>query len=234
MVSLSTWKQLQAASGLAFGLFLALHFRSHYANIQGLDQGLSALQKVRGVYQRPIVELCLVATVLLHMTSNTILYLNRSKVDSTKKKDGGKEPAGSMELKAHRIAGIILALSIFGHVYATRIASLMTLDDPSLFDYRLIKMTNEYYPANLFAVYLVIFGMAANWHLLFGVRSALATLSGESVIGKPVPIPLKMLALLAHILIIWSVLSILGVFYKVDTEEQVETFETWRKALSMG
>ena len=114
---------------------------------------------------------------------NTVLYFRRHKLASPGQE--GKSIAGSAELTPHRLTGTFLALSIFGHVGATRIAPLFLLDDPSEYDCSFITSMTEAIPGYVFHVYLVLLGMAGGWHLIYGTQSALAILSGSSVEGKP-------------------------------------------------
>jgi hypothetical protein len=145
------------------------------------------------------------------MYSNTVLYFRRQKLASPRQE--GKSVAGSAELTVHRLTGTFLPLSIFGHVGATRIAPLFLLDDPSKYDYSFVTSVTEAIPGYVFHVYLVLLGMAGGWHLIYGTRSALAILSGSSVVGKPFPVLLKGLAMASHVGIILAVLALTEKFY---------------------
>jgi hypothetical protein len=234
MPSIGSWKKLQAASGLTFGCFLIGHLVCHYSLSFGWDIAIGNLHRFRAVYQHPIVEVGLLLATVLHMVSNTVIILNRGKVDAKVKKDGGQEPAaGSLELKGHRYTGFFLSFAIFGHVGATRIASLFILRDPSEYDYSFLVKANELVPMNVFHTYIALFGMAGGWHLIYGTRSALATLKGSSVFGKPFPLMLKPLALLNHILIISAVLALSGYYYKVDTTSKAVLHDQINKKLGL-
>jgi succinate dehydrogenase/fumarate reductase cytochrome b subunit len=232
MVSMSTWRQLQAGSGLVFGLFLPLHFLSHYGNIQSSSTGLSSLHALRKIYQVPAVEIVVFGSLILHFVSNINVYLKRTALERTgaKKKDGnskkGAASPGALELTAHRVAGYILAMFITGHVLATRGVSLWILDDPGQYDYSILYRVAKTLPTHSFTIYLCVFGMAANFHFVYGMRSALATLQGHSVHNKPFPLILKPVALVMHLLIIAAVVSITGYRYAiVTTDKQDATFE---------
>lgn len=213
MPSVETLKKLSAASGLAFGVFLTMHLVSHYMLNMGYDVARDTMIKFRSIYQNPLFEAALIVSLGAHMYANTLLYMNRSKINAKSKKEAGsKGPEGTAELTAHRMAGLWLSLSIVGHVIATRLGSVIVLSDPSVYEYRFLKIPFDALPM-LFPLYLCIFGVAGGWHLIYGTRSALAILSGSSVVGKPVPIPLKVLAMANHIAIVAGVLA-LGSYFK--------------------
>jgi succinate dehydrogenase/fumarate reductase cytochrome b subunit len=251
--STTTWRKLQAASGLVFGAFLLLHWASHISLLLAggdLDAGNDMLHRVRAIYQWPVNEAILFLALALHFLSNTVLYLRRSRIErnaAAKKSSSSSSSAaahipGSLEHKAHRYAGYMLSVFVLGHVFATRIAPLLFLANGerqySNYDYAAISLAFEHaLPYRLLPKLLIPFAMAANWHLVYGVRSALTTLfSGRrggvssSVTGTHFPIPLKMVALVLHICIIGSILSLTGTFYEIPDIQKVhpEKYEAWR------
>jgi len=232
MPSISALKKLQAASGLFFGTFLAMHLVSHYTLNLGWDAANGRLKSFRALYQSSIFEVLLVLSVLTHMYANVSVYKYRQKIQSTKQ-DSKKSVAGSMELKGHRIAGYIIALSIFGHIAATRLGPIFILDNPSEYDYSFAAKANELMPGHFFLLYLAVFAMAGGWHLIYGTRSAIATLSGSSAVGKPFPMPLKVMALSNHLLIIGAVLALGGFRYAVDMDAKAELHEKLYSAMGM-
>jgi hypothetical protein len=133
--------------------------------------------------------------------------------------------ASSAELKAHRMAGYFMGLSIVGHVAATRLAPLYILDDDaSVYNYGFVHAAAHHLGGAPFYLYLIIFAMAGGWHLIYGTRSALATLLGttSAVANKPMPIPLKVMALTNHVFVILGVLALSGCFYTIHiSQEQV-------------
>jgi succinate dehydrogenase/fumarate reductase cytochrome b subunit len=251
-VTTTTWRKLQAASGLVFGLFLVLHWTSHISLLRALDAGNDMLHRVRSIYQRPICEAILFLALGLHFLSNAVIYLRRSKIEqhaATKTKDKKNSTSkssataahipGYYEQKGHRIAGYMLSVFVFGHVFATRIAPVLFVDEGqySKYDYAAISLAFDHaLPYRLLPKLLIPFAMAANWHLVYGARSALTTLFGRgghsSVTGTHFPIPLKMVALLLHISIIGSILSLTGTFYEIPDIQKVypEKYEVWRVA----
>ena len=233
MVSSQLLKQISAASGLYFGVFLIMHMISHYSAIVGMEQAIATSNFFRKLYHNPIFEIGLLASLVAHMVSNTMLYLHRQKIEgranAIKKNEDSNakvELPGSLELKGHRYTGYFLSLATIGHVAATRIIPLFTLDDPSQYNHTFISYGRTLH-GPLFGVYMILFGMAGGWHLIYGTRSAIATLFyGSSVIGKPFPFVLKPVAALSHILIINAVLAIcFGVYYAIDLETKVDLYE---------
>jgi hypothetical protein len=221
MPPVDTLKKLSAASGLAFGVFLVMHLMSHYMLNIGFEVAHITMIKFRSFYQNPLFEAALIVSLGTHMYANTMLYMKRSKINAKSKKEpGSKGPEGTAELTAHRMAGYYLSLSIFGHVVATRLGSVLMLSDPSMYDYTFLKPPFDGFTL-LFPLYLCIFGVAGGWHLIYGTRSALAILSGSSVVGKPVPTPLKVLAMANHIAIVSAVLA-LGAYFKSTASSEKE------------
>jgi succinate dehydrogenase/fumarate reductase cytochrome b subunit len=130
----------------------------------------------------------------------------------SKKKIAEKVQLGQ---KVHRITGYILTLLIVGHIGATRFLPLLALEDPSAYDYSFSTQAFNKV-GNVFVFYLVIFGGAGIWHLMYGTWSALGILSGRSVIGKSVPLPLVGLALVSLVALLLGVLAVTGFFYQIE------------------
>jgi hypothetical protein len=234
MVSTLVLKKLTAASGLYFGIFLIMHFVNHYSLYFGLDYATNNMILFRKVYQNPIFEIGLVLSLLTHYVSNTMIYLHRTKIEksgklkkddtTSTKKDHTSH--GEIELMAHRYTGYFLSLSVIGHILATRILPIIALPDPKEYDYTFLTYAQKKLFGPLFGMYLVLFGIAGGWHLLYGTRSAIVTLFfGSSVTGKPFPIYLKPLAAINHILIINALVTLGGVYYMIDIETKKELHE---------
>ena len=205
MPSVATLQKLNAASGLFFGVFLVIHLICHYTLNLSFEDGQRRLQTMRAIYQHPVFEILLATSLFVHFFANINLYLDRNKINSSTKK---RPIEGSLELQGHRIAGYILSIMIVGHVIATRIGPLIVLDDPRSYDYSFIALAISLIPFKISNLFLILFGCAGGWHLIYGTRAAITTLSGGSVHGKKFPIPLKMLALTNHLLIIGAVLAL--------------------------
>uniref|UniRef100_A0A7S1D1Q7 Mitochondrial adapter protein MCP1 transmembrane domain-containing protein n=1 Tax=Cyclophora tenuis TaxID=216820 RepID=A0A7S1D1Q7_CYCTE len=239
MPSSATLKKINAVSGLGFAVFVLLHFLSHYALNLSYEQATETMLAMRIIYQNPVFEVLLLCCLLAHMYSNAGLYMARSKLASTKKDDDAakkkKQPLpGLTELNAHRYAGYALAVFIFGHVFAVRIAPLLFLpEDPGAYDYSFVAKVYELVPFYIFPIYLSIFGMVGGWHTIYGVRSAIATLSGKSVVGKPFPLPLKIVALLSHALVIGALISLEGYRTTVDMSEKAELHDKLNAAMGI-
>jgi succinate dehydrogenase/fumarate reductase cytochrome b subunit len=257
-ITTTTWRKLQAASGLIFGIFLVLHWISHISLLLlgSLEAGNETLHRMRSIYQSsPFSEANIALALVLHLISNTVLYLRRGQMEqnaAAKKQDDDKKstttasssssPAsaaapyipGSLEHKAHRYAGYLLSIFVFGHVLATRIAPRAFLNDQQYskhYDYAAISLVFDHY--RLQPKFLMFFAMAANWHFVYGMRSALTTLLSNgrsSVTGTPFPIPLKTVVLSLHIFMIGSILALTGSVYGMADIQKVypEKFEAFR------
>jgi hypothetical protein len=206
MPSVKTLKQLNAASGLFFGAFLMMHLMCHYSLNLGYEAGQERLMTARKVYQHPIFESLLAVSLLVHFYTNVNLYMARTKINGAAKKEpDAKEPAGSLELQGHRVAGYMLSFLLLVHIFATRISPLVFLEHPSVYDYSFAALAIPTIPLKILNVYYTFLGCAGGWHFIYGTRAAIAILSGGSIVGKPFPIPLKVVALANHLLIIGAV-----------------------------
>jgi succinate dehydrogenase/fumarate reductase cytochrome b subunit len=263
-ITTTTWRKLQAASGLIFGIFLVLHWISHISLLLlgSLEAGNEMLHRMRSIYQSsPLSEAMLVAlSLIVHLVSNTVQYLRRGQMeqnaaakkhdDDDKKSTGASSSPpppstapyipGSLEHKAHRYAGYILSMFVFGHVYVTRLAPRRFLNDEQYnqhYDYAAISLAFDEY--RLVPKLFVVFAMAANWHFVYGMRSALTTLLSNgrsSVTGTAFPIPLKTVVLALHILMIGSILALTGSVYGMADIEKVypekyEVFRLWHDGI---
>ena len=225
MVSTATWRKIQSLSGLFFGFFLVVHLVAHTSNMVSQEVGNSTLIASQKIYRNAIFESLLLASVLLHMASNAVIYLRRAKMAKTgppKKTDGDKNTkkaakpppaaaASSVPLTLHRYLGYILSVYIFGHVFAVCGAPYLTLGlkESEIYDYTMVYLATVAF-GNFFAIYLAVMGILGIWHLIYGIRSALTTLAGRSVQGKPYPLMLTFLAIAGSVLLILGVMGIAG------------------------
>ncbi|CAB9503738.1 expressed unknown protein [Seminavis robusta] len=236
MVSTVGLKKIQAASGLVMGLYVALHLFNHYKLNASYEQADAMMMSLRKFYRHPIYEISFVAALLTHFYTNCVLYTKRSKVEAAaqSKSDGNKKSvAGSLELKAHRIAGYTLSVLVLVHAGATRITPLLYFDDPNVFDYSFGALVIPLVPFNLFSVYYMILGIAGGWHLLYGTRAAIATLSGTSVVGTEFPMLLKSVAMMNHILIVGAVAAMGKYAVQHDWSDKKEMHDRFLEVMGM-
>lgn len=243
MPSVKTLKQLNAISGLAFAVFVVIHFACHYSlTLGGWETANNNLIRFRVIYQNPVFELLMFLSVLVHGYANVSLKLMRDKIAKTsaahkKNDDDGvadvaTSSLGSREYFNHRVAGYLVGILLIPHVIATRIVPAFVLKDPSVYDYSFFSIANDKkLPYNLFLAMECFFAMAGGWHTIYGTWSAINTLRGHSVAGKVVPLPLRVLALCSHLLIISAGFAIAGGYYPVDKTSKLEYFEAVDKAM---
>ncbi|KAJ3182771.1 hypothetical protein HDU87_008110 [Geranomyces variabilis] len=86
--------------------------------------------------------------------------------------------AAVRELRLHRYAGWLLTPLVVGHVFATRIAPLLILPDPSIVD--LTQITYALNSPNglgwVYFAYFGVFGAAGLYHSAYGIQQALSAL----------------------------------------------------------
>lgn len=154
--------RVQAVSGLLFSLFALVHLTNTAMAVLGVDTYNRYQSAVRGVYQWPVLELLLVATLVIHIVAGVLRIRARRQSKATPR----------LRLRLHRYAGYYLALFVFGHMAATRLPALLA-DAPPFFGG--VSFSLHFIPW-LFYPYYGLLGMAGVYHLLYGIPAAFAAL----------------------------------------------------------
>ena len=163
--------KVQAASGLAFAVFLSLHLATTASTSEDPETYDQVLNLTRMIYRaHPIVEVAMVAVpALVHITCALLRILIR-------RRRGTLAPS-SIPMRIHRYTGYVLLLSITGHVAATRFMPMMGAGalatgkaDLSFISYSLLN-----WPL-FFDVYYLVFGLSGAVHLFLGLGIALRVL----------------------------------------------------------
>ncbi len=199
------WIRIQAASGLAFSIFLTLHLSNTMAAPAG-EARFNAIQDgVRVYYQTPVLEILGVALPLLaHITASIVRIVRRRRQGSP-----GRPP---WRLRLHRITGWLLLAVIGGHVAATRVVPLI-FETPVRFGD--LNFTTTFFGIP-FSLYYILLGTAGTYHLtngltiaarVFGVSLPRATTHGP---GFWVPVGAALVA------VTLGVASISGWLFPVD------------------
>lgn len=156
--------RLQAASGLAFALFLALHLGQNLVAPLGRETYGAVQAALRVYYQHPLVEVVLVVgAVIVHVTCGALRARTRRR-----RGQRIRDP----QVRRHRRIGWLLALIVVGHVLATRGVGLLFAVDVG-FDAVAFSLADT--PAFFYPYYL-IFGAAAAYHGGVGGARALRVL----------------------------------------------------------
>ena len=146
------WGRIQAASGLVFLLFAALHLVNQWLALLGPEVYDGFQSQTRGFYQNPALELTLVMGPLV---VHVVAALRRMRLR------GVRGRGGSWRMRLHRATGYFLLLVIFGHVAAVRGPSLLLGFFPG---FEGISLSLHWMPG-YFYVYYALFGASA----LFGL-----------------------------------------------------------------
>jgi succinate dehydrogenase/fumarate reductase cytochrome b subunit len=154
------WRRVQAASGLAFGFFTAVHLVNQWLAPLGPEAYDGFQAAARAVYQQPAVELGLVALPLL---VHGVAAARRMRF---------RGRGGGWRMRLHRVTGYALLAVIFGHVAATRGPSLALGFHPGFAG---ISFSLWWLPG-VFFVYYTLFGAAALYHGINGTLLALHAL----------------------------------------------------------
>lgn len=105
-------KFLQSSTGLLISTFSLPHLLGHLTSLSSIHTANKMLELIRVFAHNPVFEATLFIAIPLHITTSIILYAKRKPASMAKKLNGG--------LDVHRLAGMFLALTIFGHILATR------------------------------------------------------------------------------------------------------------------
>jgi hypothetical protein len=84
-VSRGTWLKIQALSGAFFGLFAVVHLFNQAVAHLGVETYTNVQHKLRTVYQNPILEPLIFASLGVHMLANTIIIIRRWRRESDPK-----------------------------------------------------------------------------------------------------------------------------------------------------
>eukprot|EP00029_Vermamoeba_vermiformis_P008247 TRINITY_DN379_c0_g2_i1.p1 TRINITY_DN379_c0_g2~~TRINITY_DN379_c0_g2_i1.p1 ORF type:complete len:252 (-),score=36.67 TRINITY_DN379_c0_g2_i1:58-813(-) len=170
--SQDSWLKIQALSGAFFGLFAVVHLLNHAVAHLGVETYTNVQHKLRTVYQNPIVEALIFASLGVHMLSNTILITRRWKREA----DPKAVRSLTLSQKLQRWSGYFLATVIFGHIFATRFQQ--TLFNPELDgDFALATYTLVYNGAFFFPYYFLL-GSLSLFHSSYGFLKAFDMILG--------------------------------------------------------
>ena len=157
--------KVQAASGALFALFLGVHLVNQMVAVAGPGPYDALQGELRRVYQTPVVEIVLVAAPLLvHVVVSVWRMLRRRRAG----RPAIRTPRGRLQ----RYSAIVLLIFTFGHIFATRGASLLYDVFPG---FEGVAFTMVWFFSYFFPYYL-IFSVAGLYHLLNGVALALPRL----------------------------------------------------------
>jgi len=157
------WGRIQAASGLAFGVFAAVHLANQGLAPLGPEAYDGFQAAARAVYQHPAVEIALVGLPLL---VHVVAGVRRMRLR------GVRGRGGSWRMRLHRITGYALLTVIFGHVLAVRGLPLAYGFFPGFAG---VSFSLWWLPA-VFHPYYILFAASALYHGINGTLLALYAL----------------------------------------------------------
>lgn len=161
-VNNSRLAKTQAVSGLLFSIFALTHLTNTSLAIfgDGLYDGFQGA--VRGVYQWPLLEVALIATLVTHVVAGILRIRARR----------GSRAKPNLRLRLHRYAGYYLAIFVFGHIAATRLPALLA-DAPPFFGG--VSFSMHFLPW-WFYPYYTLLGVAGLYHAFYGIPVALGVM----------------------------------------------------------
>lgn len=161
--------KVQAVSGLAFAVFLAMHLATTVSALGGPVSYDGTLASLRAVYRsHPVVELLLIGTsATVHIACAILQILRRRKT--------GPHPTPPLPLRLHRWSGYFLMIVIVGHVFATRVMPALAGAPDGGADFSYLAFSVLAWPFFIGPYYFVL-GVAGATHLGLGLGYAAAAL----------------------------------------------------------
>lgn len=154
--------RVQAVSGLLFSLFALTHLTNTALAVVGADLYNGFQTAARSVYQSPLLEIALIATLVVHIVSGILRMRGRV----------GSKAKPPLRLRLHRYAAYYLAIFIFGHIAATRLPALLA-DAPPFFAGVSFSM---HFAPWWFYPYYGLLGIAGLYHAFYGIPVALGVI----------------------------------------------------------
>jgi len=151
------WARVQAASGLIFATFLAVHLATTFSAIFSPDAFTAVQRTMRIGYQFVVLEIGIAAAVLVHIVAGIKRWRRLG-------------PQAGRARRLHRWTAVFLALVIFEHVTGTRGLNLYSGADTG---FGAVSFTLHWFP-EWFAPYYLVLGSAGIFHALYGGLTALS------------------------------------------------------------
>lgn len=159
-VDTTALKKIQAATGLLFAAFVALHLFNTWLAALGPEAYNGVQVLLRSVYQFPPLEALLLAALAVHVVVGVMRIV--------------REPKRVLNLRArlHRYAGFFLMLVIVGHILAVRGSSWFFDVYPGFagLAFSVAAVPGSFYP------YYFLLGVAGFYHAANGSSIAAARL----------------------------------------------------------
>ncbi|MEM1435593.1 MAG: hypothetical protein AAGG11_16155 [Pseudomonadota bacterium] len=159
---------LQAATGLIFGVFVALHLLNTWLAAFGAETYDGVQRALRAAYQLPPLEALILCALLVHLGIG--LYRVWQSPRPTVARG-----------RWHRYAGLFLAVFIGGHILAVRGSSWIFDVYPG---FEGLAFTLQAVPGYFYPYYFLL-ALAGLYHGLNGAGIALARLRGGAVLALP-------------------------------------------------
>jgi succinate dehydrogenase/fumarate reductase cytochrome b subunit len=118
-----------------------------------------------------------VASLFIHIVANFVLYIRRRQREKNPK---ARKPV-PLAQKINRIAGTLISLMVFGHMFGFRVLGF--LDPTHSGDFSMVTFSLFAEPTK-FAVYFLAFGAAGLYHLCYGLLKASDLLFGSQLTSK--------------------------------------------------
>jgi succinate dehydrogenase/fumarate reductase cytochrome b subunit len=154
--------RIQAVSGLLFSLFALVHLTNTALAVFSAALYNGFQTAARSVYQSPLLEVALIATLVVHIVSGVLRMRGRR----------GSKARPPLRLRLHRYAAYYLAIFIFGHIAATRLPALLA-DAPPFFGGVSFSM---HFAPWWFYPYYGLLGIAGLYHAFYGIPVALGVM----------------------------------------------------------
>ena len=157
---------VQAATGLIFGAFVALHLLNTWLAAFGAETYDGVQRALRAAYQLPPLEVLILGALLVHLGIGLYRVWQSPR------------PA-AQRARWHRYAGLFLVVFIGGHILAVRGSSWLFDVYPG---FEGLAFTLQAVPGYFYPYYFLL-ALAGLYHGLNGATIALARLRGSTVLA---------------------------------------------------
>jgi succinate dehydrogenase/fumarate reductase cytochrome b subunit len=206
--------RIQAGSGILFATFLVLHLSNTILASAGQTTYDAYQGALRWYYQFPLVEIAVVVgSATVHAWAGITRGLRRVRkfLDPESKRF-----VPPLRARLHRWCGYIILLILPGHISGTRMPGLME-GLPADFSFVYFSIKNWpwfFYP------YLLLYGVAASYHLIHGLLISLGVIGlpspGRAMDEKSRPFWTAFVAL--SLLVIFGILALGGNLFAPNTD----------------
>ncbi|KAJ3098940.1 minichromosome maintenance- protein [Phlyctochytrium planicorne] len=206
-------RKVLGATGLFFSSFLVCHLNAHTLAILRFQVSNWALLKLRNIYQNPVVEIMLMASVVIHGAAAAMLMARRA-LRKPIKKPGMEGVEKTDEFKKKNEDRVLEDVSWYQR-------NIENWENPHNIDLSLVTFTldtrHNFFLGAAFHIYYILFSSLAMYHMIYGMVRAIEILELKRYFSVPRMVPSKWRTIAVAVLglMTLTVMAIGGWFQKI-------------------